>query len=93
MRTETRNWWTQALADLEAAKAILLIGLYYEELQAALRRLNPAYTNARYPDAVNGVPAEAFDQEMAQDHIAYSERVVEWARSDLHSKRCGKRGH
>jgi HEPN domain-containing protein len=54
-----------------------------EELQAALRRLNPAYTNARYPDAVNGVPAEAFDREMAQDHIAYSERVVEWARKQL----------
>jgi len=125
MRGETRNWWTQALADLEAARAILLIGQYYvcaflchqaaekalkaviieklrelppknhnllrlgerlsltEGLQAALRRLNPAYTNARYPDAANGVPAEAFDEEMAQDHIAYSERVVEWARKQL----------
>jgi HEPN domain-containing protein len=125
MRAETRNWWTQSLADLEAAKSILLIGQYYvcaflchqaaekalkaviietlrelpprnhnllrlgerlplpEGLQAALRRLNPAYTNARYPDAVNGVPAEAFDQEMAQEHVAYSERVVEWARKQL----------
>ncbi|TET40056.1 MAG: HEPN domain-containing protein [Dehalococcoidia bacterium] len=125
MRGETRNWWTQALADLEAARAILLIGQYYvcaflchqaaekalkaviieklrelppknhnllrlgerlsltEGLQAALRRLNPAYTNARYPDAANGVPAEAFDEGMAKDHIAYSERVVEWARKQL----------
>lgn len=125
MRGETRNWWTQALADLEAAKVNLSASQYYvcaflchqaaekalkaviieklrelppknhnllrlgerlsltEGLQAALRRLNPAYTNALYPDAANGVPAEAFDEEMAQDHIAYSERVVEWARKQL----------
>ena len=125
MRQETRNWWTQALADLRAAEVNLSVSQYYvcvflchqaaekalkaviietlrelppkehnllrlgdklsltEGLQAALRRLNPAYTSARYPDAANGVPAEAFDQQMAQEHIAYGEKVVEWAKKQL----------
>ncbi|MFW6126020.1 MAG: HEPN domain-containing protein [Chloroflexota bacterium] len=125
MRQETRNWWTQAVADLRAAEVNLSAGQHYvcvflchqaaekalkaviietlrelpqkehnllrlgdtlslgSDLQAVLRRLNPAYTSARYPDAANGIPAEAFDQHMAQEHVGYAERVVQWAREQL----------
>ncbi len=49
-----------------------------EEVRAALRRLNPEYVIARYPDAANGVPAENYDRERAADLVALAEKVEGW---------------
>lgn len=50
------------------------------ELQSASRRLNAAYATSRYPDAANGIPAEIFDQEIAQTYLGDAQGIVEWAR-------------
>jgi len=52
-------------------------------LMTDLRRLNLAYTTARYPDAANGVPADMYDAEIAQAHLASARRVVNWVRERL----------
>jgi HEPN domain-containing protein len=49
-----------------------------EEVRAALRRLNPEYVIARYPDAANGVPAENYDRERAAELVGLAERVERW---------------
>jgi len=125
MREETRRWWEQAQADLEAARHCLAAGDYapcaflcqqgaekalkalfphtrgelplethnLRELGQALgvpppvleaaRRINPAYATARYPDAVNGVPAKEFSREIAEEHIRHAQTIVDWVAERL----------
>lgn len=52
-------------------------------LQQALEELNPEFLTTRYPDAANGVPAEAFGERSAQVHLAAAREVVEWVRGQL----------
>lgn len=54
-----------------------------EGVSAALRRLNPHYAVSRDPDAANGVPAEQYDRELAEELLALGERVRAWVRSEL----------
>lgn len=48
-----------------------------------LRKINPAFVTARYPDAANGVPAEMFDQDIAKEHIEKAREVVEWVKQTI----------
>ncbi len=43
-----------------------------------LRSLNPDFVTTRYPDAANGIPAEMFDKEIAEDHLKKAEEVMNW---------------
>ncbi len=52
-------------------------------LQQALEELNPEFLATRYPDAANGIPAEAFGERSAQVHLAAAREVVEWVREQL----------
>ena len=49
-----------------------------EEVYSALRRLNAEYVVSRYPDAANGIPAENYDRERADELVALAERVEAW---------------
>jgi HEPN domain-containing protein len=52
-------------------------------LRRALVELNPAFLTSRYPDAANGVPAEAFDEPSARDCLSAATEVVKWVREQL----------
>ena len=52
-------------------------------LRQALEELNPEFLTTRYPDAANGVPAEAFGERSAQVHLAAAQEIVEWVRERL----------
>jgi len=52
-------------------------------LESAILRINPAYATARYPDAANGLPARAFNQEVASAHIRDAQEVFSWCRNEL----------
>jgi HEPN domain-containing protein len=54
-----------------------------QDLEACLRRLNPHYAVARYPDAANGVPFEMYDREDSAYFIDCARRVVEWVEQHL----------
>ena len=58
-----------------------ILGVRDEGLLEALRRLNPHYRVARYPDAANGVPMEVYSESIASELVSLAERVVEWARN------------
>jgi len=50
------------------------------EIMDELKILNPHYTIARYPNAANAVPSEAYSRGIAARCIEAAERVVEWVR-------------
>jgi HEPN domain-containing protein len=50
------------------------------EIMDELKVLNPHYTVARYPNAANTVPSEAYSKEIASRCLEAAERVVEWVR-------------
>jgi HEPN domain-containing protein len=50
------------------------------EIMDELKALNPHYTVARYPNAANTVPSEAYSKEIASRCLEAAERVVEWVR-------------
>lgn len=49
-----------------------------DDVIAALRRLNPEYVIARYPDAANGVPAHNYDRARAEELVVLAARVESW---------------
>jgi len=51
-----------------------------DEILDELRILNPHYTVARYPNAANTVPSEAYSREIVERCIKAADKVVEWAR-------------
>lgn len=54
-----------------------------EEILRLLRRLNPHYAVARYPDAANGVPARMYDETIARPLVEAAEAVERWVTSEL----------
>lgn len=60
-----------------------------KELQApsymikGLRKINPAFVTARYPDAANGVPAEMFDEDIAKEHLEKAKEILEWVEQTI----------
>ena len=63
-----------------------ILGIEDEQLIETLRRLNPHYRVARYPDAANGVPMEVYSRSIASELVSLAERVVTWAKNMI-SKR------
>ena len=53
------------------------------QFSTAVRDINPAYATARYPDAANGLPARAFDEEFARRNLDGAERVMKWCQREL----------
>ena len=43
-----------------------------------LRKLNPDYILARYPDASYGVPYELYDKELAAEKVEIAKEVIKW---------------
>jgi HEPN domain-containing protein len=52
-----------------------------EAVKALLRRLNPHYSVARYPDAANGVPAQLYDETTARELVTAAKDIVRWLAS------------
>lgn len=54
-----------------------------DELKTGLLKLNMDYVVTLYPNAANGIPAEQFNQEIAEEHLGYAKQVVEWVKRQL----------
>jgi HEPN domain-containing protein len=52
----------------------------------ACRALNPAYTTTRYVDAANGVPADMFDADAANQALCDADTVSAWVLAELERK-------
>jgi len=57
---------------------IVMLGklLELEDLIEDLMELNPEYTISRYPDAANGVPAQMYNEAMAERQLERASRVI-----------------
>ena len=51
-----------------------------DEILDELKIFNPHYTIARYPNAANTVPSEAYSREIVERCIGAACKVVDWAR-------------
>jgi HEPN domain-containing protein len=51
------------------------------------RELTPDYLTTRYPNAANGIPAEIYDEEIAERHLAYAEGICQWVTWHLSARR------
>lgn len=52
------------------------------EIMDELKLLNPHYTIARYPDAANTVPSEAYTKEIVLRCLQAVERIMKWAKEE-----------
>jgi len=61
---------------------LIKLGRAVEAVEVAdeLKILNPHYTVARYPNAANAIPSEAYSVEIATRCLEAAERVLEWVR-------------
>ena len=64
-----------------------VLGVEDAEILEAVRRLNPHYRVARYPDAANGVPSEVYSESIASELVELARRVVDWVKRRLASGR------
>ncbi len=62
-----------------------ILGIEDEDVLEDLRRLNPHYRVARYPDAANGVPSEMYSEKIATELLEAARRVLSWAKRMLKS--------
>jgi len=53
------------------------------EMISGIRDLNPEYLTTRYPDMAAGVPAELYDQAIAQRHYHSAEKVILWVKRQI----------
>ncbi len=53
------------------------------DLLSGVRDLNPEYLTTRYPDIAEGVPAELYDQEIAQKHYKTAGKVLQWVAKQM----------
>jgi len=53
-----------------------------EEIMDYLKILNPHYMVARYPNAANTVPTEAYSREIAEKCLEAAGRVLEWVKRE-----------
>ncbi len=60
-----------------------ILGTEDPEILDILRRLNPHYRVARYPDAANGIPSEVYSESISAELVEYAERVVAWVKKLL----------
>lgn len=50
---------------------------------SGIRDLNPEYLSTRYPDMTAGVPAELYDDTIAERHFKTAQEVLEWVREQI----------
>jgi len=50
---------------------------------SGIRDLNPEYLSTRYPDMAAGVPAELYDEQIANRHLKTAEKVVRWVKKQI----------
>lgn len=48
-----------------------------------LRRMNPDFVVARYPDAAYGVPYEMYDEPIAKERLDAAREVIIWVKNQL----------
>ena len=54
-----------------------------ESMTSGIRDLNPEYLSTRYPDMAAGVPAELYDDRIAERHFKTAQEVLEWIREQI----------
>jgi|WetSurMetagenome_2_1015567.scaffolds.fasta_scaffold513677_1 HEPN domain-containing protein len=54
-----------------------------EEFYSSLRKLSPDFIITRYPDAANGVPYDLYDEEIAEERLKLSQKVLKWVKKEL----------
>lgn len=54
-----------------------------ESMISGIRDLNPEYLSTRYPDMAAGVPAELYDDKIAERHFTTAQEVIEWVREQI----------
>ncbi|MBD3203283.1 HEPN domain-containing protein [Candidatus Woesearchaeota archaeon] len=54
-----------------------------KKLLTDLRILSPEYIITRYPDVVESVPHENYDQSIAKDRIKRAERIFKWLNTQI----------
>jgi HEPN domain-containing protein len=54
-----------------------------KEIMSGIRDLNPQYIVSRYPDVASGVPAENYDEEIAQRLLSTATKVIEWVTAQM----------
>ncbi len=54
-----------------------------EHVMTVIRDLGPEYITSRYPDAAYGVPAELYDETLANKHLAQAEEIIAWTKTKL----------
>lgn len=54
-----------------------------DEYYNVLRRLSPDFVITRYPNAAHAVPYELYDEEIAEERLEISKKVIEWLRKEL----------
>ncbi len=52
-------------------------------VQNACKELNPDYTVPRYPDAANGIPADNYNDEIAERRLDKAKKVMTWVDSTI----------
>ncbi len=52
-------------------------------LFSGIRDLNPEYLITRYPDMAQGVPAEMYDEKIAQRHLHNAQEIITWINTQI----------
>ena len=60
-----------------------MLGVNDEELREAAMELNPEYVITRYPDAANGIPAQLYNENIANRHLSYAVSIIDFCRRGL----------
>jgi len=54
-----------------------------DEFFSGLRKLSPDFVITLYPDAVNGLPYELYDDEIAKEKLEIAKNVINWVKKEL----------
>jgi len=54
---------------------------YFDELRKQIKNLTPYYVEARYPNALEEIPADYFDHNDAEQALAMSKAALEFVKS------------
>ena len=73
---------THACVLLCEALAAIGVGVPAEVVQAG-RRLDPHYSDARYPNAVGGPPQIFYDRSLAEECMEWAETIRQFVKSNL----------
>lgn len=54
-----------------------------KEFLSGIRDLNPEYLVSKYPDIVEGVPAEIYDKPIAERHLNIAIQILKWVKKQI----------